>query len=94
MGRPRKTQHVNALRAARLRTGLEPQQMAHEMQVSVRTLREQENQRVPKLVYVLAAEQVAWRREHQDLHAVKARDDQMRRLFQSISDAAAKGLGL
>jgi len=85
---------VNAVRAARLRAGFTPQQMAGAMQISVRTLRDQENLPTPRHLYALAAEHVAWRRENIDLQATKARDDRMRALLITISDAAAKGLGL
>jgi transcriptional regulator with XRE-family HTH domain len=58
MAAPSVNLHINALREVRERMGLNLREMADRMRMSDRTLGDQEKQRVPRHVYVLAARQV------------------------------------
>ena len=65
---------VNALRQVRERMGLAPKQMAHALDISERTLRDQEREREPRRVYLLAAlrvEDVRSMRDGEKLEAVR-----------------------
>lgn len=81
---------MNALRQIRERMGVTPRQLAEQMQISERTVHDQERARAPRKVYVLAAlrlEDVQTARNAVTLDAA-------RNIMKRIADLAEQGVKL